>query len=960
MGGGPNTPPDLSDQVSSRSSDDLVELMLATDGSTSIYHSATTPVSPTESASDTPASSRRGDTASLDADQHPLATRASMQGGFTASEQPGENGDDGERLAELLWCKSAVYLNPSLAATPNSGIPGFLAIVRTRTEQGGWKHLVSWIPEKLVEGTSDFDAFVLVELSSQDERDVLVHLPPTMDTADSTRSNSPRSYAFSHPIASIYSVQVRPPTLTSWIGTVTISLFGGVTLPPLHFHDDESKSTLLDQDRRAHALGVASPSSSSSAVAGKRGAISANMPLAPSWGGEAFVSRLKKHARVVRSQLDPSVFLINPSRVDLEAHVAGLALTDDGAVPDQALQGVRARLAGSSSSTNAENRLPRSPEQRERTSILHQSSPVSGSTGRTRTRVHRAQQPSTSNSSREKLAQDEWPDDLDAAPGDNGGGASMDALTFSVLSGFNRITRSARQISQQAASTVLSHPLAKPLAKHVPKPIAQFALAPGEVSKLTDAAGVGAYDAARVYLAKWARIVAEEGERARKAEYGVDDAAFLGDELGESTGVFEVLAKTYRLKQKPRSTRAPNTPIQLEEWRAWFEPDEGRLLLDEQEAKRRIFQRGLADNDVRKQVWPFLLKLYPWTSTRQERSAIAEAKSSEYEKAKRGWMDDEDLHKSERYLEEDHRVEIDCRRTDRTHPLFLSDVPPDEQGAHPPSNAHVMAMHDVLMTWVFGRSRTASSEMPEETPESDENATTTPPPSPRNYVQGMSDLFSPLYVVLDGEQWLCYALFEYQMERHADNFLVDQSGMARQLAELQSLLRVMDRGLYHHFETTGSLNLFFCFRWFLTSFKREFSFDDTIKLWEIFFTDYLGTHFHHFFALAILEANRDVIVRYLREFDEILKYINELSQTLDLATLISDAEVLYLTLREIVDASTPAPKADSGLRQRNVGRNNDRTVGDFPPTEEDAEEVKRDRVRTATRREVETLRTLLE
>lgn len=83
----------------------------------------------------------------------------------------------------------------------------------------------------------------------------------------------------------------------------------------------------------------------------------------------------------------------------------------------------------------------------------------------------------------------------------------------------------------------------------------------------------------------------------------------------------------------------------------------------------------------------------------------------------------------------------------------------------------------------------------------------TPAPAPRNYVQGMSDLFSPLYVVLEGEQWLCYALFENQMERHADNFLVDQSGMARQLAELQSLLRVMDRGLYHHF---GELEAALC------------------------------------------------------------------------------------------------------------------------------------------------------
>ena len=150
-------------------------------------------------------------------------------------------------------------------------------------------------------------------------------------------------------------------------------------------------------------------------------------------------------------------------------------------------------------------------------------------------------------------------------------------------------------------------------------------------------------------------------------------------------------------------------------------------------------------------------------------------------------------------------AEIDCRRTDRTHPLFLSDVPPEEQGAHPPSNAHVMAMHDILMTWVFAPSRSASGTPPGTAAAAAEaGEPVTPAPAPRNYVQGMSDLFSPLYVVLEGEQWLCYALFENQMERHADNFLVDQSGMARQLAELQSLLRVMDRGLYHHFGESGT------------------------------------------------------------------------------------------------------------------------------------------------------------
>ncbi|BGP50736.1 GTPase activating protein [Rhodotorula kratochvilovae] len=848
-----------------------------------------------------------------------------IHGSTSSSTASSPDHDDDTDLAELLWSKSAVYLHPSPHARDH--IPGFLSLVRVRATDA---HLVSWVPEALVEGTRDYDAYILVELSSQNERDILVHLAPSFALPDPAES-----HAFAHPLTSLYSLHVQPPTLTSWVGTITLSLFGGVTLPPLHFHDDESKSTLLDQDRRATALGVGGSHTAQHGHGhGRRGS------LAPSWGGEAFLSQLRARARLVRSRLDPSVWLVNPSREDLDAHVgfssAGGGAEDD-AVPAEALQGARAR-----------------------TSILHKSSPV-----------RKGKATATS-------AVQEWPDDPDAGaggrddPGANGGGGGggMDALTFSVLSGFSRITRGARHISQQAASTVLSHPLAKPLAKHVPKPIAQFALAPGEVSRLTDAAGVGTYDSARVYLAKWARIVAEEGERARRAEFGVDDSSFLEDELGESTGVFDVLARTYRLPTgggaRPRSTRAPRTPVQLEEWRAWMDAD-GRLLLDEAEAKRRIFQRGLAGDEVRKEVWPFLLRVYPWTSSRADRSKIAEGKSNEYERAKRRWMEDEELQKTERFAEEDHRVEIDCRRTDRTHPLFSSDGV-EQPGAHPPTNAHVRACHDVLMSWVFASSAEASE-------------------GERNYVQGMSDLFSPLYVVLDGEQWLAFACFEDVMRRHADNFREDQSGMKRQLSELQQLVRVMDRGLYRHLDETGSLNLFFCFRWLLTSFKRELSFDDTVKLWEVLYTDHLGTHFHLFVALAILEANRDVMIRYLREFDEarspsplppssrltserarpqILKYINELSQTLDLATLLADAETLYYTLRAICD-SFPAPAAPpgaEGLRQRKApaagAGSADERVGAFPPTKEDAEEVRRERVRERTRREVDELRGLLE
>lgn len=248
-----------------------------------------------------------------------------------------------------------------------------------------------------------------------------MHLAPTFDPSDSNAVNSPRSHAFSHPITSLYSVQVQPPTLRSWIGTVTLSLFGGVTLPPLHFHDDESKSTVLDQDRRASSLGVGGSHAARQPVGGS---------LAPSWGGEAFIKQLKRHARVVRSQLDPSCYLVNPSKVDLEAHTGGLYPTwEEDAVPDEALRGMRGRLGDGERGDRARDRAQQQQHEA-RTSILHQSSPVSRSGAK-----GRAQQ-----------GRDEWPDDPDATLGDDGlardgGNGGMDALTFSVLSGFSRITR---------------------------------------------------------------------------------------------------------------------------------------------------------------------------------------------------------------------------------------------------------------------------------------------------------------------------------------------------------------------------------------------------------------------------------------------------------------------------------------------------------------------------------------
>ena len=79
----------------------------------------------------------------------------------------------------------------------------------------------------------------------------------------------------------------------------------------------------------------------------------------------------------------------------------------------------------------------------------------------------------------------------------------------------------------------------------------------------------------------------------------------------------------------------------------------------------------------------------------------------------------------------------------------------------------------------------------------------------------------------------------------------------------------------------------------LVWYKREFDWSDVLRLWEGLWTDYLSSQFHLFIAVAILEKHRDVIMEHLKHFDEVLKYINELSGTIELRETMIRAEGLF-------------------------------------------------------------------
>uniref|UniRef100_A0A7N8X137 TBC1 domain family, member 17 n=1 Tax=Mastacembelus armatus TaxID=205130 RepID=A0A7N8X137_9TELE len=164
-----------------------------------------------------------------------------------------------------------------------------------------------------------------------------------------------------------------------------------------------------------------------------------------------------------------------------------------------------------------------------------------------------------------------------------------------------------------------------------------------------------------------------------------------------------------------------------------------------------------------------------------------------------------------------------------------------------------------------------------------------------SYVQGMSDLLSPLLFVTQNEVESFWCLTGF-MELVHQNFEESQEAMKEQLHQLSNLLRALDPELCHFLDSQDSGSLCFCFRWLLIWFKREFSFEDILILWEVLWTRLPCNNFHLLIACSILESQRGELIGSNHDFNTILKHINELTMKLDLQTVLREAEGIYLQL----------------------------------------------------------------
>lgn len=419
--------------------------------------------------------------------------------------------------------------------------------------------------------------------------------------------------------------------------------------------------------------------------------------------------------------------------------------------------------------------------------------------------------------------------------------------------------------------------------EHVPQVVVKTLASKPEVQRISND-----FDSARVYLAKWAAQVKEEAEQSQR-KFMLEDAVYarINSELGPDNQL---------LTAEEISAASRRKPMLKVEWEGLFD-HRGCLAVTMEEAKSRIFHGGL-EPDVRKLAWPFLLGVFPWDSSARERETIFSSLQSGYADYKRRWVDDEAKRQTEFWKDQKCRIEKDIHRNDRQLAIFkdvkrkqagqagqagqpsreLSPETPDEDEdwnlAHI-TNPHLFSMREILLTYN----------------EYNENL---------GYVQGMTDLLSPIYVVFQSETmaFWCFAGYMDRMER---NFLRDQSGMKKQMVVLNELVQFMMPKLFQHLEKCESTDLFFFFRMLLVWYKREFEWEHVNTLWEVLWTDYYLSQYHLFVALAVLSDNERIIIQNLLRFDEVLKYMNDLLGKMNLHDLLVRAELLFLRFRRMID-----------------------------------------------------------
>ncbi|KAK9885196.1 hypothetical protein WA026_010702 [Henosepilachna vigintioctopunctata] len=285
-------------------------------------------------------------------------------------------------------------------------------------------------------------------------------------------------------------------------------------------------------------------------------------------------------------------------------------------------------------------------------------------------------------------------------------------------------------------------------------------------------------------------------------------------------------------------------------------------LEDDLLLRKYVFFAGM-DRSLRKQIWPFLLHVYPYQTTYDERNQIMEIRRLEYAEItkRRLELSGSRLKHFKRNVKS--IVEKDVVRTDRSNPFFAGD-----------DNPNLEIMKNILLNYsVFN--------------------------SGLGYTQGMSDLLAPVLCELKDEV-LAFWCFVGLMQRAVFVATPTDRDMDISLRYLRNLIRIMVPNFYHHLaKHKDSMELLFCHRWILLCFKREFTEGVALRMWEACWANYLTDYFHLFLCLAIICVYAEDVITQDLKADEMLLYFSSLAMYMDGVLILRKARGLLHQFRQL-------------------------------------------------------------
>ena len=219
-------------------------------------------------------------------------------------------------------------------------------------------------------------------------------------------------------------------------------------------------------------------------------------------------------------------------------------------------------------------------------------------------------------------------------------------------------------------------------------------------------------------------------------------------------------------------------------------------MVSPREFRLAVYRGGL-EPCMRKVAWKHLLNVYPAGLTGGERVKYLKEKSALYYTLKSDWMT---LVLQGRVSDDVktvmNMVRKDVLRTDRGHPFFAGE-----------GNPNVTTLFNILTTFALNHPTVS-------------------------YCQGMSDLASPLLLTI-GDESHAYICFSALMSRIKPNFLLDGVAMTTKFQHLSEGLMYYDPEFFTYLKMHSADDLLFCYRWLLLEMKREFAFENALRVLEV-------------------------------------------------------------------------------------------------------------------------------